>query len=95
MGLCFEWDSKKADSNRSKHRVPFEEALTVFSDKLAKIHDDEDHSAYEHREIIIGHSSRRRLLIVSFAAHGDNVRIFSARPATRRERIDYEECRDP
>jgi len=91
MSLKFEWDRRKAASNLSKHRVPFEEALTVFADLLARIFDDEEHSIEEEREIIIGHSVKRRLLVVCFAARGESVRIFSARKATRRERRDYEE----
>jgi uncharacterized protein len=91
MNLKFEWDRKKAAATLSKHRVAFEEALTVFGDPLAKIFDDEDHSIEEQREIIIGHSSQGRLMIVCFTAQGESVRIFSARTATRRERRDYEE----
>ena len=43
------------------------------------------------REIIIGHSNRNRVLIVSFTERGAVVRIISARIATTRERKDYEE----
>ena len=91
MGYIFEWDGKKAESNNQKHGVSFEEALTVFSDPLARIFDDEDHSIEEQREIIIGHSARSRSLVVCFTAQGESVRIFSARTATRRERKDHEE----
>ena len=35
--MKFEWDPKKAASNLSKHRVAFEEGLTVFAYHLAKI----------------------------------------------------------
>jgi hypothetical protein len=91
MNLKFEWDRKKAAANLSKHRVAFEAALTVFSDPLAKIFDDEDHSIEEQREIIIGHSSKGQLMVRCFTAQDESVRIFSARTATRREREDYEE----
>jgi len=91
MSLRFEWDPKKAAANLAKHRVSFEEGLTVFSDPLARIFDDEDHSIEEAREIIIGHSTQHRLLLVCFTARGASIRIFSARRATRRERQDYEE----
>jgi len=67
MRVRFEWDPKKPASNLSKHRVAFEEGLTVFADPLAKIFDDEDHSTEEQREIIIGHSVNNRLLLVCFA----------------------------
>ena len=89
--MLFEWDGKKAAFNFLKHRMSFEEALTVFGDPLARIFDDEDHSIEEQREIIIGHSAKSRSLVVCFTAQRESVRIFSARTATRRERKDYEE----
>ena len=89
--MKFEWDPKKAASNLSKHRVAFDEALTVFTDPLAKIFDDEDHSVEQRREIIIGHSVNSRLLLICFAAQAGSIRIFSARKATKQERKDYEE----
>ncbi|HXX22403.1 MAG TPA: BrnT family toxin [Terriglobia bacterium] len=91
MSVIFEWDYKKAASNISKHRVSFVEALTVFGDPLARIFDDQDHSLDEKREIIIGHSSRGRLLVVCFTEREGSVRIISARTATKIERRDYEE----
>ena len=71
--------------------VTFEEAKTVFSNPLAVIFEDEAHSADEAREIIIGHSRRNRILVVSFTEGSEAVRIISARLATRKERKDYEE----
>jgi hypothetical protein len=92
MSLSFEWDRSKAEANLDKHQISFEEAATVFDDPLAVLFDDEDHSRDEHREIIIGHSVRARLLIVCFTEREpDLVRIFSAREATRKERREYEE----
>ena len=68
------------------------EAASVFSNPLARIFPDEEHSAEESREIIIGHSSATRLLLVSFIeTETDRVRIISARPATKKEQHDYEE----
>jgi uncharacterized protein len=87
----YEWDDTKAASNLTKHGVSFEEALTVFGDPLAVIFDDEYHSIGESREIIIGHSSDGQLVLVCFVEGAGVVRIISARPATRRERSDYEE----
>jgi uncharacterized DUF497 family protein len=87
----FEWDGAKASSNRAKHGISFEEALTVFDDPLAAIFDDEEHSDRETREILIGHSDQHRLIVVCFTERSERVRIISARPATRRERDDYEE----
>jgi len=90
MSLQFEWDSKKAEANKVKHGVSFEEAITVFADPLARIFEDPEHSGTERREIIIGHSNKQNLILVSFVKD-DRVRLISARKATRTERKDYEE----
>ncbi|PSN17843.1 hypothetical protein C7271_15630 [filamentous cyanobacterium CCP5] len=87
----FEWDQSKAASNSKKHGVSFEEAKTVFDNPLAVIFDDKAHSVDEQREIIIGHSWQNRLLLIAFTERSGNVRIISARLATRNEREDYEQ----
>jgi uncharacterized DUF497 family protein len=92
MHLVFEWDQRKARTNLAKHRVSFGEAASVFGDPLARIFADEDHSAEELREIIIGHSTAKKLLLVCFRELAqDRIRIISARRATRGEQLDYEE----
>ena len=90
MAMRFTWSLEKARVNQTKHGVPFEEALTVFGDPLARIHDDPSHSKTEGREIIIGHSRRGRLILVSFCERRGAVRLISARRVTRHEREDYE-----
>lgn len=96
MALRFQWDKHKAEANIKKHGVSFDEASTVFDDPLAYLFDDEEHSADEDREIIIGHSILNRLLLVFFAERAkDLIRIFSARQATWKERRDYEEHTHP
>jgi uncharacterized DUF497 family protein len=89
----FSWDPSKAAANVRKHGVTFEEAITVFVDPLAWIHDDPDHSIAERREIIIGTSAAERLILISFTERGDFVRIINAREPDRAERRDYEESR--
>jgi len=91
MPLIFGWDPGKARANLAKHRVSFKEAATVFGDPLSLTIPDPVHSANEERRIILGHSHRRRLLVVIFIERGDSIRIISARPATKRETRDYEE----
>jgi hypothetical protein len=90
LPVGFEWDPPKAASNATKRAVSFEEAMTAFADPLARIFGDPDHSAAEHREILVGHSASLRLLVVGFVEHESGVRIFSARAATSRERRDHE-----
>ena len=93
MGLTFEWNYQKAASNQRKHGITFEEATSVFNDPLAMIFDDEEHSAeQETREITIGHSAMNHLLVICFTERAENViRLVSARRATKKERMDYEE----
>ena len=89
--MKFEWDKEKAQKNLKKHHVSFNEAQTVFDDPLAYIFNDEWNSFGEHRELIIGYSKSKRLLIVSFTERMQGtVRIISSRPATTKERKDYE-----
>jgi uncharacterized DUF497 family protein len=92
MSLAFEWNDRKERTNLQKHGVDLVEATTVFSDPLARIFVDEGHSTDEPREIIIGHSSRTRLLLVCFTEpKKERIRVISARIATRREKRDYEQ----
>lgn len=88
--MDFGWDDDKAKTNLTKHGVSFLEAASVFDDDLSITFLDPDHSIDEERLIIIGHSSRGRLLFVSHADRDNQPRIISARPATRRERRVYE-----
>lgn len=47
MAIQVVWDSRKDAANRRRHGVGFEEAVTVFSDPLARIHDDPQRKEYE------------------------------------------------
>jgi uncharacterized protein len=85
-----EWDTEKAASNFAKHGVSFEEASTVFRDRLATTVLDPDHSIGEERWLTAGLSSRRRLVIVWHTNREGTVRIIGAREATVRERRVYE-----
>ena len=89
--MSFDWDEQKAKANLGKHGVAFEEERSVFDNPLALIFDDERHSREEHREIIIGHSLKNRIVLVSFVERAGAVRIISARCATAKESHDYEE----
>lgn len=89
--LKFEWDEVKNKINKHKHNVSFEEAMTVFQDTSALIIDDPDHSEQEERFLILGFSSKANLLIVChcYRKNDSVIRIISARKATLRESIQY------
>jgi uncharacterized protein len=88
--MQFEWDPDKARRNFKKHKVSFEEAVTVFYDAFSATFDDPEHSAGEPRFVTIGLSSRGRLVVVAHTDRGEALRIISARPATPRERRKHE-----
>jgi uncharacterized DUF497 family protein len=91
MPLRFSWDSRKAASNLRKHGVSFEEAVTAFGDPLSLTIPDPLHSESEDRFVLLGLSGNSRLLVVVHAERDDDdIRIISARLASRRERIQYE-----
>lgn len=89
--MKFEWDPTKEKLNLRNHRVSFLEAQTALVDPLSKTDADPEHSTSEHRFITFGVSSRNRLLVVVHTDRGDTIRIISARLATAREKVIYEE----
>ena len=89
----FEWDERKAKRNEREHGVPFDLARLVFDDPNAIDRLDLD-EADEDRELITGLVGDV-LLTVCFAERGHRKRIISARKATYREQIDYNEANSP
>jgi len=89
----FDWDRRKSRSNEHKHGVSFEEAQTVFLDEDARLLFDPEHSDDEDRFVLLGLSVRLRVLVVChcYREHDAVIRIISARPATRNERLQYKE----
>lgn len=88
----FEWDPVKAQANRAKHGVTFEEAATVFSDPLVLLQVDLEHG--EARQVAIGQSrfSARVLFVVHIEVEDGVIRIISARKATKHEKRSYEDA---
>ncbi len=87
--MRYQWDENKAAINLSKHDVDFADAVSVFSDDLAiTIFEDRFE---EERFITIGVDIFNRILVVVYTLRDDEIRLISARKATRRERRQYEE----
>ncbi len=84
-----EWDPEKALSNREKHGVQFEEALTCLLDPSALVVEDVSAEG-ESRWVLVGLSSRANLLTVVYTLRTqDRIRLISARKATRKEGKSY------
>ena len=77
--MYFEWNDRKAELNRRRHGTSFKEAQTVFADENGLLLDDADHSDGEDRFILLGLSSRLRLLVVTHTYRKDDaiIRIIS------------------
>lgn len=90
--MHFNWDEEKEATNREKHGVSFEEAQTVFTDPEALRIFDPDHSEDEDRFILLGLSSALRMLVVChcYRENDEQIRIISARKATKKESAAYE-----
>lgn len=85
---AFMWDTDKAESNRRKHCVNFEQATQVFTDPNAIVGYDNAHSEHEDRFHLLGLVRGVLLLLVVFTENGC-IRIISARKATRQEEKRY------
>ncbi len=88
--MKFEWDMQKASVNLRKHKVSFEEAATALDDPMSVTGADPDHSTTEDRYVTFGVSERGRLIVVAYTDKGENIRIISARTASKGERKIYE-----
>ncbi len=89
--LVFAWDDNKAEENKRKHGVTFEEARSVFFDDQAIQFWDDSHSSQEDRFLMLGLSYKLRLLLIvhCFRETDSTIRIISARKATQNEVKHY------
>jgi uncharacterized DUF497 family protein len=86
----YTWDREKAEANRRKHGVTFEEAETVDLDPYRRILPDPDHDREDARFLMTGYTTQQKLLVVVTSERGPRPRIISARRASKRERYAYE-----
>lgn len=84
------WDPAKAKSNFSKHKIRFSDAEDVLFDPMALTIEDKAAQS-EERFVSVGADALNRVVVVVYTYRGDDIRLISARRATRRERKAYEE----
>jgi len=87
--MVVEWDPAKAKLNVLKHRISFADAATVLEDDRALTERDLS-TDKEQRWVTIGLDALGRVLVVVYTWRGENLRLISARHATKRERETYE-----
>lgn len=86
----FIWDKGNSSKNLIKHNITCQESEEIFSDESQSIIDDELHSKIEKRTLIIGKTFNNKLLLVIFTLRNNNIRIISARIASKKEKKLYE-----
>jgi uncharacterized protein len=94
--MLFTWHEDKAVSNRRKHGVAFADAAQVFNDPFAVAGYGRIESG-ERRWQIVGMIAGLIVVVVAYtleeSGEDEIIRLISARQATRRERIHYEQNR--
>ncbi len=86
----FEWDEIKNLENIKNHGISFEQAVGAFDDPFALSLEDPEHSdENETRYALVG-LCEVGLIFVSFTYTDKNMRLISARNATKTMRKKYE-----
>lgn len=90
--MIYQWDPDKADSNLLKHGVDFADAVGVFEDGWA-LTMKEHYVGSEQRFVTMGMDFLGRVLVIVYTYRDNDIRLISARTATKRERGIYERKR--
>lgn len=86
---AFDWDDGNADKNWRRHRVTQAEYEQVLLGRPLVVTADARHSLAEPRHIALGRTAAGQLLMVAFTIRGQRLRVISARPMSRREKVIY------
>jgi uncharacterized DUF497 family protein len=87
--MNYQWDPAKADANVKKHDVEFADAVGVFEDPNA-ITIEDLHAEGEQRFLSMGMDVLGRIIVVAYTYRGEDVRLISARKASKKEVRVYE-----
>ncbi len=88
----FEWDTGNQTKNATKHKVTIDEVEAVFrSGQALPLGIQVSPPANEQRLGLVGPTLNGRLLQIAFVLREGRVRVISARPAHRKEKLKYEE----
>lgn len=90
MDMEFEWDEAKNQANIRKHGISFEMAKRIF-DRPVLTSPDRRRNYGEDRYVSIGQSGHAVLIVVTHTRRDGRIRLISARPASRKERLRYYE----
>jgi uncharacterized DUF497 family protein len=85
--MTYEWDEQKRLANVKKHGIDFIDVPEVFDGDVVII-PDERFDYGETRFLLIG-ILKSQVVVVAYTERGENIRIISARKATKNEQIYY------
>ena len=91
--IGFDWDDGNARKN-NKHAVSMAESEQVFFNAPLLLLIDGKHSDREYRFHALGKTDQARLLHITFMLRKaeTKIRVVSARPMNRKERVIYEQA---
>ncbi len=92
--IGFEWDKGNHDKNWKKHTVSSQECEQAFFNKPFLLYEDAKHSIFEKRWYALGKTDTDRILFIVFTMRNRLIRIISARDASKKERLIYEEAQE-
>lgn len=87
----FDWDEGNQSKNEIKHGVTAAESEQAFFNEPLVLLDQAAHGSAEARYAILGSTDHDRLLTIIYTVRGSRIRVISARPMSRKERIYYHE----
>ena len=90
--MNYQWDPKKAEINYKKHGVDFTDAVGVFEDEWS-LTIKEQITGGEQRFMTIGVDFLGHVIVAVYTYRDEDIRLISARPATKAERNVYEKRR--
>ena len=85
--MGYEWDERKRRVNVKKHGIDFIDVPEVFNGDVVIV-PDERFDYDETRFIAIG-ILKNQVVVVAYTERSENIRIISARKATKNEQIYY------
>lgn len=85
--MSYEWDEQKRLLNVKKHGIDFNDVPAIFDGDTVII-PDERFDYGENRFIVLG-ILKSMVVVVVYTERSENIRIISARKATKNEQIYY------
>lgn len=86
------WDERKREANLIKHGFDFEDAHYVYFDPHKFTDDVVRHGELRHIDVAFG-TFAGMLVALVYTKRGFDIRVISLRPASRKERYEYEQDR--